>query len=84
MLRTLTEHTEASNNFRSELQRVGRQLGTILGIMERGNAETTAQLSELMVRMAGDFTESHRLMTIQVEEQRKLSEKLQQQLADRG
>lgn len=78
MLRTLTEHTEASNNFRGELQRVGRQLGTILGIMEKGNADTSTQLSELMVRMAGDFTESHRLMTIQVEEQRRLNEKLQQ------
>ncbi|MCE1226153.1 MAG: hypothetical protein LWW87_06645 [Geobacteraceae bacterium] len=77
MLRTLTEHTEASNNFRGELQRVGRQLGTILGIMEKGNADTSTQLSELMVRMAGDFTESHRLMTIQVEEQRRLNEKLQ-------
>lgn len=77
MLRTLTEHTEASNNFRGELQRVGRQLGTILGIMEKGNADTSTQLSELMVRMAGDFTESHRLMTIQVEEQRRLNEKFQ-------
>ena len=77
MLRTLTEHTEASNNFRGELQRVGRQLGTILGIMEKGNADTSTQLSEMMVRMAGDFTESHRLMTIQVEEQRRLNEKLQ-------
>ena len=81
MLRTLTEHTEASNNFRSELQRVGRQLGTILGIMEKGNNETTAQLSEIMVRIAGDATESHRLMMIQIEEQRKLNEKIQQQLS---
>lgn len=77
MLRTLTETAEASNNFRGELQRVGRQLGTILGIMEKGNNDTSAQLSELMVRMAGDFTESHRLMTIQVEEQRRLNEKFQ-------
>ena len=77
MLRTLTETAEASNNFRGELQRVGRQLGTILGIMEKGNSDTSAQLSELMVRMAGDFTESHRLMTIQVEEQRRLNEKFQ-------
>jgi len=78
MLRTLTETAEASNNFRGELQRVGRQLGTILGIMEKGNSDTSAQLSELMVRMAGDFTESHRLMMIQVEEQRRLNERFQQ------
>lgn len=83
MLRTLTEHTEASNNFRYELQRVGRQLGTITGIMEKGNVEISTQLSELMVRMAGDFTESHRLMIIQADEQRKLNESFQQQLADK-
>lgn len=78
MLRTLTEQTESSNNFRSELQRVGRQLGTILGIMEKGNAEVMSQLSELTVRIAGDFTESHRIMIIQAEEQRKLNEQLKQ------
>lgn len=83
MLRTLTEHTEASNSFRYELQRVGRQLGTILGIMEKGNVEMSTQLSELMVRLGGDFSESHRLMMIQADEQRKLNEALQQQLADK-
>lgn len=77
MLRTLAEQTEASNNFRSELQRVGRQLGTIMGLMEKSNTNLSDQLSELTIRLSGDFTESHRIMLAQVEEQRKLFEKLQ-------
>jgi len=81
MLRTLTEHTEASNNFRSELQRVGRQLGSILSVMEKGNVDVVAEMSELTVRLAGDFTESHRIMLAQVEEQRRLNERLEQVLS---
>lgn len=70
MLRSISEHTEAVGNFRSELQRVGRQLGTITGIMEKGNTEILAQLSELMVRMSDDSAEIRKLMIIQIEEQR--------------
>jgi len=76
MLRTLTEQTEANNNFRGELQRLGRQLGTILGIMEKGNGEVLTQMSELIVRMAGDSTETHKLLILQIEEQQKLNETL--------
>ena len=47
MLRALTEQTEASNNFRSELQQLGRQLGTIFNVMEKGNGEMFTQISEL-------------------------------------
>ena len=73
MLRTLTEQTESSNNFRSELQRVGRQLGTMLNIMEKSNNEILTQLSELIVRSTGDSTETHKLLVLQVEEQQKLN-----------
>jgi len=76
MLRTLTEQTEASNNFRGELQRLGRQLGTILGIMEKGNGEVLIQMSELIVRMAADSTETQKILLSQVEEQKKLNEAL--------
>lgn len=76
MLRTLTEHTEASNNFRSELQRVGRQLGTILNILEKSNNEVSTQITELTVRIASDSAETHKLLLYQVEEQRKLNELL--------
>ena len=71
MLRSISEHSDAVANFRSELQRVGRQLGTILGIMEKGNSEVLAQLSELMVRMSDDAVETRKLMIIQIEGQRR-------------
>ena len=63
MLRALTEQTEASNNFRSELQQLGRQLGTIFNVMEKGNYELCTQISELMVHRAADAKESHKLST---------------------
>jgi hypothetical protein len=74
MLRSISEHSDAVTNFRGELQRVGRQLGTILGIMEKGNGEVLAQLSELMVRMSDDAAESRKLMIIQIEGQRRSGE----------
>ena len=67
MLRSIAEHTEAVGQFRNELQRVGRQLGTILSIMEKGNGEMVVQLSELMVRMSDDATETHRLLKAQID-----------------
>jgi hypothetical protein len=76
MLRSLNEHTEAVGNFRGELQRVGRQLGTILGVMEKGNGEVLTQLTELMVRIADDSAEARKLMVVQIEEQRRASEAL--------
>jgi hypothetical protein len=80
MLRTLTEQNEASNNFRSELQRVGRQLGTILNILEKSNNEISTQVTELTVRIASDSAESHKLLLFQIEEQRKLNELLKTML----
>jgi hypothetical protein len=74
MLRTLTEQNEASNNFRSELQRLGRQLATVLNIMEKGNSEVLTQLSELIVHIAADSSETHKLLLYQIEEQRKTNE----------
>jgi hypothetical protein len=62
MLRALAENSEASNNFRSELQRVGRQLGTMLNQMEKSNSDTTEQMREIKLRMADDSAEMQRLM----------------------
>jgi len=76
MLRTLTEQTEASNNFRSELQQLGRQLGAIFNNMEKGNDEIFTQLSELMIHRAADAKESHKLLTMQVNEQKRLRDSL--------
>ena len=62
MLRALAENSEASNNFRSELQRVGRQLGTMLNVMEKSNDDVKEQMREIKLRMADDATEMQRLL----------------------
>ena len=77
MLRALIEQTEASNNFRGELQELGRQLGTIVNVMEKGNGEVCSQISELTVHMAGDAKETRKLLAIQVDEQKGLKETLE-------
>ncbi len=76
MLHTLSEQTVASNNFRNELQQLGRQLGSIFNAMERSNDEIRSQISELMVHMAADAKESHKLLTMQVNEQQRLRDSL--------
>lgn len=76
MLRTLTEQNEASNNFRNELQQLGRQFETVLTIMEKGNSELRNQISDLTVHMTADAKESHKLLSQQTDEQRKLRESL--------
>jgi hypothetical protein len=79
MLRTLAEQAEATNSFRGDLQHLGRQLGAFLDVMEKGNGEIFSQLSELMVHMAADAKESHKLLALQVNEQKKLIETLDRQ-----
>jgi hypothetical protein len=76
MLRILAEQTEATNNFRSELQLLGRQLDTIFNVMEKGNGEIFTQISELMVHRSADAKESHKLLAMQVTEQKRLIETL--------
>lgn len=76
MLRILTEQTEASNNFQVELQQLGRQFGTVIGILEKGNGEICNQISELSICMAADAKESHKLLDVQVDEQKRLRDAL--------
>ena len=61
-LRALAENSEAANNFRSELQRVGRQLGSMLAVMEKSSSNTIEQISELKLRMTDDAVETQRLL----------------------
>lgn len=63
MLRNLAENTEASNLFRTELQRIGRQLGGILGLLEKGNNDIQNEIRELTIRLADDAAETHRLLS---------------------
>lgn len=70
MLRNLAENSEASTNFRNELQRVGRQLGTMLGAIEKGNADVIEQVRDLKLLMRDDAAETHRLLALLVDIQR--------------
>jgi len=76
MLRALTEQNEASNNFRTELQQLGRQFGAVLNSMEKGNNQIYSEISDLSVNLSADAKESHKLLAMQMEEQRKLRESL--------
>lgn len=64
MLRTLAEQSEASKNFRYELQQLGGQLGNIFAGMEKGNNEISSQISELTIHVGADAKESHRLLNV--------------------
>jgi len=77
MLRVLTEQTEASNKFRSGLQQLGQQLGSIFNSIEKSNSSISTQISDLSVNMAGDAKETHKLLSIQVDEQKGLKSTLE-------
>ena len=74
MLRALTEQSESSNNFRSELQQLGRQLGSLVNVMEKGNSDVSNHLSEMTVSLTGEAKETRKLLGLQVEEQKALRE----------
>lgn len=76
MLRALTEQTEASNNFRSEFQQLGMQLAAIFNSLEKSKGEVATQISELTVHMTGDAKQSHKLLAMQVDEQKRLTDTL--------
>ncbi|MFN2364965.1 MAG: hypothetical protein ABR523_00705 [Desulfurivibrionaceae bacterium] len=87
MLRALTEQTEANHSFRSELQELGRQFGAVFNTMEKGNGEISTQISELTVHLAGDAKETHKLLGMQMDEQKRLintldSYKIEERLAE--
>ncbi len=87
MLRALTEQAEASHNFRSELQELGRQFGAVFNTMEKGNGEISTQISELTVHLGGDAKETHKLLAMQIDEQKRLtntldSYKIEERLAE--
>ncbi len=87
MLRALTEQTGASNDFRGELQQLGRQLGSLSSSLEKGNAEMSHQVSELTIHLASDAKETHKLLALQVAEQQGIradldSYKIEERLAE--
>lgn len=76
LLRALAEQTEASNGVRGELQQLGRQLGSFCSSVEKGNGEVSAQISELTVQLTAHARETQKLLSQQVDEQKRLREDL--------
>ncbi len=76
MLHTLKEQTEASNHFRNELHQLGSQFSAIFNSMEKGNNEISAQISDLTVNLHADASKTHKLLGMQVYEQKGLRETL--------
>jgi len=72
MLQALTEQSEANNNFRSELQQLGTQFASIFNGMQKASGEISSQISELAVHSAGDAKETHKLLSAQIDEQKRL------------
>lgn len=87
MLRGLAEQTESNNNFRTELQQLGRHFETLIHSMDKGNSATNSQLSDLTVQLVSASNESHKLLALQADEQKKLrdtidSYKIEERLAE--
>ena len=76
MLRALEEQTAANTGFRGELQQLSRQLGLLAEQVGKGNGELRDQVAELMIHLAADAKESHKLLAMQLNEQVKLRDSL--------
>lgn len=75
-LRVLAENQEASSQFRAELQRVGRQLGEIISMSDKGSAEMNEQVRELKLSTVDGSAETHRLLMALIELQRGMLDEL--------
>lgn len=76
MLRLLAEQSEASSQFRSELQELGRRFSEAAATMEKGNCEISAQLSDQTVHLAADAKETQKLLGSMITEQKRLRDSL--------
>ena len=76
LLRLMTEQTEASNNFRGELQRVGRQLGSLMAFLDKNQNESANHLVDIKVCLNTNTAETHKLMSEQLADQQQFQESL--------
>lgn len=81
MLRTLAEHTVATNDFKAELQRVGRQMSDLLNIAERNNINIGSNVGELKILFRDGSVENQRLLTAMLQLQTELLEVTRNQKA---
>lgn len=51
-IRAVAEHREAVDLFRSEMQRVGQQMGTAISVTERGTTGIQSQLNDTLAELA--------------------------------
>jgi hypothetical protein len=75
-LRVISEQTEASNDFKTELQRVGRQIGDLLAISEKNSVEISTNISDMKILMRDSASENQRLLTVMIQQQADLIEAL--------
>jgi len=75
-LRVISEQTEASNDFKTELQRVGRQIGDLLAISEKNSVEISTNISDMKILMRDSSSENQRLLTVMIQQQADLIEAL--------
>jgi hypothetical protein len=79
MLRVIAEHTSASQEFRIELQRVGRQMGDLLNIADKNSIEIPNHLIEMKILAKDDAMERQRLLSMMVQMQGELLEVVKSQ-----
>lgn len=79
MLRVISEQTSAAQEFKVELQRVGRQMGDLLSIAEKNSTEIPNHLIELKILAKDDTSERQRLMNTIIQMQSELIEAIKSQ-----
>lgn len=80
MVRVFNEHAEAVSLFRSELQRIGRQMGTFHALMERGSTGLLDLLNERLAEHSGLSTKGNEHLTALQDVMVRLKNDSQQQL----
>ncbi len=75
-LRVISEQTESSNDFKTELQRVGRQIGDLLAISEKNSVEISTNISDMKILMRDSASENQRLLSVMIQQQAELIEAL--------
>ena len=73
-LRVIAEQTAASNDFKAELQRLGRQMSDLLTIAERNSVNIGGNVSELKILHRDGALENQRLLTAMLQLQTELLE----------
>lgn len=80
MVRVFNEHAEAMSMFRSELQRIGRQMGVFHALMERGSTGLLDLLSERLSEHSGLSSKGNEHLTALQDVMTRLKNDSQQQL----